>query len=161
VVNYRGFARRFLAERFGRRPIDLTRLSPRHATDFLLRHLRTMSPKRAQLMGCALRSFLRFSFLKAMTTVDLSRAVPTVRQYRKVTAPLAQEDVERVLATCDLATSVGQRDHAVLLLLARLGLRASEVVKLDLSDLRWRAGELVVRGKRRSPRPLAAPEGSG
>ncbi len=149
VVNYRGFAHRFLAERFGRQPIDLTKLNPRQATDFLLRHLRTMSPKRAQLMGCALRSFLRFSFLKAMTTVDLSLAVPTVRQYRKATVPryLAQEDIERVLATCDLATPVGQRDHAVLLLLARLGLRASEVVKLELGDLHWRAGELVVRGK--------------
>jgi site-specific recombinase XerD len=149
VVNYRGFACRFLAERFGRRATDLTKLSPRHATDFLLRHLRTMSPKRAQLMGCALRSFLRFSFLKAMTTVDLSLGVPTVRQYRKASVPryLAHEDVERVLATCDLATAVGQRDHAVLLLLARLALRASEVVKLELGDLRWRAGELVVRGK--------------
>lgn len=149
VVNYRGFAHLFLAERFGRRPTDLTKLAPRHATDFLLRHLRTMSPKRAQLMGCALRSFLRFSFLKAMTTVDLSLAVPTVRQYSKASVPryLAQEDVERVLATCDLATAVGQRDHAVLLLLARLALRASEVVKLELGDLRWRAGELVVRGK--------------
>ncbi len=148
-VNYRGFVRRFLAERFGRRPTDLTKLSPRHAPDFLLRHLRTMSPKRAQLMGSALRSFLRFSFLKAKTTVDLSLAVPTVRQYRKAAVPryLAQEDVERVLATCDLASAVGRRNHAVLLLLARLGLRAGEIVKLELDDLRWRVGELVVRGK--------------
>ena len=149
VVNYRGFVRRFLTERFGRRPTDLTKLSPRHVADFLLRHLCTMSPKRAQLMGCALRSFLRFSFLKAKTTVDLSLAVPMVRRYRKTAVPrfLAPKDVERVLATCDLTSAVGRRDHVVLLLLARLGLRASEVVKLELGDLRWRASELVVRGK--------------
>jgi len=149
AVNYRGFVRRLLAERFGRGSTDLTKLRPRDVADFLLRHLRTMSPKRAQLMGTALRSFLRFSFLKAETTVDLSLAVPTVRQYRKAAVPryLSAEDVERVLVTCNLASSVGRRDHAVLLLLARLGLRASEVVKLELGDVHWRVGELVVRGK--------------
>jgi site-specific recombinase XerD len=149
VVNYRGLVRRFLTERFGRRPTHLAKLSPRAVADFLLRHLRTMSPKRAQLMGSALRSFLRFAFLKAETEVDLSLAVPAVRRPRKAVVPryVGPKDVERILDTCDLTSSVGRRDHTVLLLLARLGLRAGEVVKLELDDLRWRAGELVVRGK--------------
>ena len=149
VVNYGGFVRRFLVEQFRQGPVELAGLTSRHVADFLLRHVRTMSPKRAQLMGCALRSFLRFLFLEAETTADLSLAVPTVRQFRKITVPqyLAAADVERVVASCDLAASVGRRDHAILLLLARLGLRASEIVKLELGDLRWRDGELVVRGK--------------
>lgn len=163
AVNYGGFVRRFLSERFGRGSTDLTELTSRDVADFLLRHLRTMSPKRSQLMGCALRSFLRFLFLKAATRVDLSFAVPTVRQYRKATVPrhLVAEDVERVLATCDLASSGGRRDHAVLLLLARLGLRASEVVKLELDDVRWRSGELVVRGKGEVHEKLPLPKDVG
>lgn len=61
---------------------------------------------------------------------------------------MPSEDVERLLRACDRSTSAGRRDHAILLLLARLGLRACEVVALQLDDLRWREGELVVRGKR-------------
>jgi site-specific recombinase XerD len=60
---------------------------------------------------------------------------------------LPAKDVKRVIASCDVATSVGRRDRALLLLVARLGLRAGEVVRLELGDLRWRSGELVVRGK--------------
>lgn len=149
VVNYRGFVRRWLNELFGNSPTQLADLVPREVTQFLLRHVQTLHPKRAQLMGSALRSFLRFLFLRTETRVDLSLAIPSVRQFRKSTMPrhLTAKEVERVLASCDLTTPIGRRDHAVLLLLARLGLRASEIVKLELGDLRWRASELVVRGK--------------
>lgn len=149
IVNYRSLLRPLLTEQFGDGPIRLTHLSPRDVTDFLLRHLKTMSPKRGQLLGCALRSFLRFLFLELKTKVDLSLAVPTVRQFRKAAVPqyLVAEDVERIIAVCDLGTAVGRRNRAVLLLLARLGLRAGEVVRLELGDVHWRTGELLVRGK--------------
>jgi len=161
--NYLSFVRPFLIERFGRGATQLENLTHRDVADFLLRHVRTMAPKRAQVMGTALRSFLRFSFLEAETAVDLSLAVPTVRQFRKATVPrfVSVEDVERILSGCDLATPVGRRDHAVLLLLARLGLRASEVVKLELGDVLWRVGELVVRGKAKVHDRLPLPKDVG
>jgi integrase/recombinase XerD len=71
-----------------------------------------------------------------------------------VSAFLSPEEVERVLTATDRLTSTGRRDHAILLLLARLGLRAGEIVALELDDIRWRAGEIIVRGKGRMLDPL-------
>ncbi len=149
LINYLGFIRSFLAERFGRGAVRPARLAHHDVAKFMLRHVQTMSPGRAKLMGTALRSFLGFLFLSAETTTDLSRAVPSVRQFRQRAVPkyITSEEVERVLAACDPTTPIGRRDHAILLLLARLGLRGGEVVKLELGDIRWREGELIVRGK--------------
>jgi integrase len=108
-----------------------------------------MAPTRAQALGTALRSFLRFLFLRGETGTDLARAVPTVRRWRLSSVPryLPEQDVERLLRACKRTSPTGRRNHAVLLLLARLGLRASEVMALEIDDLRWREGEVVVRGK--------------
>jgi len=148
-AGYRRFVRPFLDEWFGRGPKSLRELTHREVAEFLLRRVPTMAPRTAQGMGTALRSFLRFAFFEAETDVDLSLNVPTVRQFHKAKVPtfLPAKDIERVIASCDLATSVGRRDRALLLLVARLGLRAGEVVRLELGDLRWRSGELIVRGK--------------
>ncbi len=108
-----------------------------------------MHPKRAQYMASALRSFLKFLFLRGETVVDLAPSIPMVRQWRLAEIPrhIPAEDVELLLRSCDLASPTGRRNHALLLLIARLGLRASEVVALELDDLRWREGVLVVHGK--------------
>jgi integrase len=105
---------------------------------------------------CALRSFLRFLFLRGDTQVDLALSFPTVRRWRRtaVHPHLRPDEVERMLAACDRATAVGRRDHAILLLLARLGLRACEVASLRLEDVRWRSGEIVVHGKGKSVQRL-------
>jgi site-specific recombinase XerD len=118
---------------------------------FLIERIAHRSSESSRLLAVALRSFLRFLFLRGETPRDLSAAVPMVRTYRLsgVPALLSPEEVERVLSTTDQATTRGRRDHAILLLLARLGLRAGEIVPLELSDVRWRTGELVVRGKGR------------
>lgn len=149
IINYRGVVRSFLAELPSRRTPHVAAVSASNVTKFLLRHLGTVSPKRAQLLACALRSFLRFLFLEGETSADLSLAIPTVRQFRKATLPryVAPKDIERIVASCDLHKPVGRRDRAVLLLLARLGLRAIEIVRLELDDIHWREAELVVRGK--------------
>jgi integrase len=75
---------------------------------------------------------------------------PTIRDWRLATIPKAilPQEVERVVQACDLRTATGRRDRAVLLLLARLGLRAGEVVVMELDDIDWRAGELTIRGKK-------------
>lgn len=149
VTGYAQVAHAFVAERLDGGTTPPACLRPGVVHEFLLARVRRLSPKRAQYMGTALRSFLRFLFVRGETETDLSLAVPTVRQWRLASVPrhLPAEEVELVLRACDRSTPTGRRDHAVLLLLARLGLRASEIVKLEIGDVRWREGELVVRGK--------------
>ncbi|MHB8392265.1 MAG: tyrosine-type recombinase/integrase [Acidobacteriaceae bacterium] len=102
-----------------------------------------------RLMAVALRSFCGFLFLRGETSRDLAYSVPMVRKWRQSSVPrfLTPEQETSVLASTDRSTPRGCRDYAILLLLARLGLRASEIVSLDLGDIRWRSGELVVHGK--------------
>ncbi len=149
LANYLPIVRSFLAKRFGEGPIRLDELRPPDITRFILRHVRTISPGRARLMVTALRSFLRFLRLRGEIATDLAGAVPTAPNWRLATVPkfLEPTEVERLLNSCDQSTITGQRDHTILLLLARLGLRASEVVGLTLEDIHWEAGEIIVRGK--------------
>ena len=149
VDNYLPIVRRFLTERFGTNVILLEELVPEDITRFILRHAHTDSPCRAQLMVTALRSFLRFIYQQGQTATDLSMCVPTVANWDLSELPkfLKPEEVERLLQSCDKSSPIGQRDYAVLLLLARLGLRAGEVVHMVLEDIDWEAGELIIRGK--------------
>lgn len=139
--------RRFLDERFAGGPIRLQDLRPDDVTRCLLHH--APRPRGLQLYASVLRSFLRFLFQEGDTHRDLSSAVPTVRRWRLADVPryLKTAEVESLLASCDRTSPAGRRNYALLLLLARLGLRAGEVVRLELDDLDWRAGELTVRGK--------------
>lgn len=119
--------------------------------NFLLARAKGRSDEYTRLLATSLRSFLRFLFFIGETARDISSSVPMVRKYRMSAPPafLSPEQIERVLAATDRATPTGRRDYAVLLLLARLGLRAGEVVSLELDDVRWRSGEVVIRGKGR------------
>ncbi len=119
--------------------------------DFLLDRVRNRSSEYARLLAIALRSFFRFLYLREETAIDLSLSVPTVRKWRQaeITPFLSPEEVECVLSRTDRSKPRGRRDYAILLLLARLGLRAGEVVTLELGDILWRAGEVVIRGKGR------------
>jgi site-specific recombinase XerD len=146
---YASFAREFLADRY---PDGVPRLRDLRASDvskFVLTWTRTHPAGRARLLVTALRSFLRFLLQHGEIDVDLTAAVPSVAGWRLAGLPkyLPAEQVERVLASCDRSTTKGRRDYAVLVLLARLGVRAREVARLELDDIDWRAGELVVRGK--------------
>lgn len=149
ILNYRPFIRKFLVERFREGPFLLREVQPSDISNFVLRHAHAMAVKRAQLMTAAFRSFFRYLFQKEELQVDLAASVPTVANWQLSTVPkyLAPKEVERVLRACNRRTATGRRDYAILLLLARLGLRAGEVVALQLDDLNWRAGEIMVRGK--------------
>ncbi len=150
VQSYLGFFRQFLTEQRGETGSALATVSPSDIATFVQRHARVGSPGRAQLMTTALRAMFRFLFQAGELAVDFSVAVPTVPDWRLATLPrsLAPEHVERLLAACDRETATGRRDHAILLLLARLGLRAGEVVALALDDLHWRTGEITIPGKK-------------
>jgi len=149
ITRYRGFVSEFVDERLDRPRAQASALRAEEVRAFLLKRVPRMPPKCAQLMAGALRSFLRFLFVRGETRGDLALAIPMVRQERFVNMPrhLPAEDVERLLAACDLSSMTGRRDYALLLLLARLGLRAGEIMALQLEDVRWRGGEIVVRGK--------------
>ncbi len=147
--NYLPTVQRFLCERFGSGPLALTELRAQDVSRFILRHARTVSPARAQLMVTALRSFLRFLLQRGDIATNLAASVPAVANWHLSHLPkyLLAAQVEQLLQSCDRDSPTGQRNYAILLLLARLGLRAGEVVAMTLDDLHWEAGELTVRGK--------------
>jgi site-specific recombinase XerD len=150
VQTYLGFCRQFLTEQRGETWSSVGPLSASDVAAFVQRHARAASPGRAQLMTTALRAMFRFLFEVGELAIDLGVAVPTVPDWRLATLPrsLTPEHVERLLSAGDRQTPTGRRDYAILLLLARLGLRAGEVVALELDDLHWRTGEITVRGKK-------------
>lgn len=141
--------RHFLTERFGSDDIVASQISASDITRFVLRHARTMSCRSAQLMTSALRGFFRFLYFRGDIGSDLASSVPTVANRRMSELPksLDPEEVERLLQNCDQSTAIGQRDYAVLILLARLGLRAGEVVAMTLDDIDWEAGLMTIHGK--------------
>jgi site-specific recombinase XerD len=152
IAVYAPCARAFLAHRVTTTgQLALGTLDAQAIRAFLLAHVADRSTESARLLTIAVRSLLRFLFQREALARDLSCAVPMVRTYQQTGVPvvLSPAEVERVLATADRTTPRGRRDAAILLLLARLGLRASEVVTLELGDIRWRSAELVIRGKGR------------
>jgi integrase/recombinase XerD len=117
----------------------------------LLARSKGRSGEYMRLMAVALRSFCHFLFLRGDTPRDLYESVPTVSKYRQSSVPtfLTPEQGEALIATADRLTPTGRRDYAILLLLARLGLRAGEIVALEIGDIRWRSAEIVIHGKGR------------
>ena len=149
VDQYLAVARRFLSHCFPNGKVYLARLCAEHVTDFVSQDAANLGHRTVQLAASVLRSFLAFLFQKGRISTNLSSAVPRVagRSLSQLPRYLEQEQVGQVLRSCDRRRKVGKRDYAILLLLARLGLRAGEVVRLTLDDLDWHAGELLVRGK--------------
>src|SRR5664280_395980 len=99
----------------------------------------------------ALRMFLRFLIADGKCATGLDAAIPVLAHWRLSSLPryLHPDEVERVIASCDSATSIGKRDRAILLLLARLGLRAGDIVQLRLADVDWKEAGICVSGKGR------------
>ena len=99
----------------------------------------------------AARMFLRFLIADGRCAAGLEGAIPVLAHWRLSSLPryLQTEEVERVIAACDSATPAGKRDRAILLLLARLGLRAGDIVQLRLADLDWKEATISVSGKGR------------
>jgi len=149
VATYVPFIRRFLTDRFGNGRATLSRLCAGDVVRFVQRQAPRLHQKRAKLLTTALRSFLHYARYGGHISCDLAAAVPCVPNWSMASIPRAipPEAVRQLLASIDRRTPVGRRDYAILLLLARLGLRASEVVSLELDDFDWAAGQLNVRGK--------------
>ena len=149
-INYVPFIRQFLVSRFGRDRVDLSRLRAIDVLKFVRRAASQLKSKRVLLMTTALRSFLRFARYRGEITLDLAACVPSVASWSLSTLPrsLPPAQVEQVLADVrQRSTAVGRRDYAILLLLARLGLRGGEVGNLVLEDIDWENSRIAIRGK--------------
>ena len=149
VVQYCPFAAAFLSEHFGSGPVDLARLRGRDVIQFVLQQAARLSPARAKAATIALRSFLRYVRYCGGTQYDLAGTVPTVANWSMTAIPraIAPDHLRAVLASCRRDTPVGRRDYAILMLLARLGLRSSEIVSLTLDSIDWEASSIAVVGK--------------
>jgi integrase/recombinase XerD len=129
--------------------LDLEGLVAADVTRFVQGESRDGQVRGAKIVVSALRSLLHYLHLEGRTARQLASVVPAVAGWRWSSLPqgLEPEQVACLLASCDRRMAVGSRDYTILPLLVRLGFRAQEVASLDLEDLDWRAGEVVVRGK--------------
>jgi len=163
IVNYVPFISRFLKDRFGAGCVKLSSLCARDVVRFVQRQARRLQRKRAKLLSNALRSFLRYARYRGELRLDLATVVPSVANWSMPSIPrgIAPDQVRRVLSQIDRSTAVGRRDYAILLLLARLGLRSGEVTFLELEDIDWKAASLSVHGKCARRRQLPLPKDVG
>jgi integrase/recombinase XerD len=146
---YEPRARRFLAQCDGLEGLGLDALTAADVTGFVVRECPLLGGGSAQLLVAVVRSLLRYLYVAGLIAAPLDWAVPAVAVVRGRSVPrgLEPEVVAALLSSCDRRRTVGRRDYAILLLLARLGLRASEVARIALGDVNWGAGEILVHGK--------------
>jgi site-specific recombinase XerD len=163
LISYVPIVQRFLAAHFGNKPLRLQDLQPRDLHRFILRQVPLGSRTYSKCMVTALRSFLRFLCQRGSIKNDLASALFGVAHWRLSHLPksLPPDQVERLLRCCDRNTASGQRDYAILLLLARLGLRGGEVLAMTLDDLDWERGEILIRGKGQRLERLPLPKDVG
>jgi len=162
IAAYVGEARRLLVELGVGEVLRLRQLSAADISELVVREVRSMSVGSAKLMVTRLRSFLRFLAMRGIC-MDLSAAAPAVAGHRLSRLPrhIPWAEVQRLVESCDPGTPVGRRDQAIVLLLARLGLRACEVAALELGDIRWASGEILVHGKGSHDARLPLPQEVG
>ena len=132
-------------------PLDeaLSQLDAGGVISFVVDYCQGRNRESAKAMVTALRALLRFLHVAGYVPVSLAAAVPAVAGWRLASLPrgLDATVVERLLESCDRDTATGRRDYAILILLARLGLRGAEVATLELADIDWHGGEVLVHGK--------------
>ena len=163
VCGYVGVARLFLSECERPDGLDLQRLTAGDVMSFVVCQCRGRWAASATVLVTGLRSLLRFLLVAGYTDRQLAQAVPSATVWAGGSLPraLRAEALAAMRAGCDQHTVVGLRDLAILTVLQRLGLRAGEVAELELADVDWRHGEIVVRGKgnRQERLPLPADVG--
>jgi integrase/recombinase XerD len=164
VTTYMHTATLFLSWWAGEDEPGLDRLKATDVIDFVAAECRERRLGSASGLACGTRALLRFLFLSGRIGTELAPVVPSVAGWTLAGLPrfLEPDQINRLLASCDRRTTFGRRDYAVLVLLARMGLRAGEVAVLERGDIDWRAGEILLRGKgshqERLPLPMEAGE---
>lgn len=148
IKNRKTVVTTFLAQRFGQRSFQFSNITPRDLIAFVQKEA-VRRRNSIKTVETALRSFMRYLLFSGLVKQDLSTAIPSApnRRFTSIPRHLTADQVSRVLASCNRQTRTGRRDYAILLLLARLGLRAGEVEALKLDDIDWTTGTLTVHGK--------------
>ena len=163
VRSYTGVARRFLAGVAISDDAGAGALTAAGVTGFVRCECGRRGVASAKATVTGLRALLRFLYLDGQITAPLAGAVPSAACWQQAALPRAVSPAELalIMGSCDPCSVAGRRDLAIVMLLARLGLRAGEVAALDLGDINWRQGEITVRGKgsRRDSLPLPADVG--
>jgi site-specific recombinase XerD len=163
IIRHQPFIRRFLHEVCPAGVGDLGRISQEEVIRYIERHARDWSAESGKAMCWSLRAFLRYLHHKGLNPLALAGCVPSIRQWKLASLPtyLSTAQVQKVLHGCDRATAMGRRDYAILMMLAKLGLRADEVATLTLDDVDWRSGEMLVRAKGRQRARMPIPPDVG
>ena len=165
IHNYINAVRPFLVSELSRDgdKINWESLNAARVTAFVVARTPSQSRSLASSTVTALRSFLGYLYTEGLIKQQLTAAVPTVAGWRLAALPktLQPREVQALLEACDRRTRMGRRDFAVLTILVRLGLRASEVAGLRLDDIDWRAGSILIRGKGNQIEPLPLPQDVG
>ena len=148
--NYKRLIRPFLRASLGEDPIDPARLQPSHTMDFIASLRGRYSPRSMKTVRSALRSLFRYLRFEGICDERLEATVPAVAHWRLSTLPryLSEEHLGQVLGSLQSSTAYGQRDRAIVLCLATLGLRPGEVAGLRLEEINWRAGTVHVRTRK-------------
>lgn len=158
ILRHLPVIRRFLHEVCSGGADDLCEINQGDVISYIERHARDWSPSTGKAMCSSLRAFLRYLHHQGLNPLALADCVPSIRRWKLATLPtyLSAAQVRKALDGCDRETVMGRRDHAILLLLARLGLRADEVATLTLDDIDWRASEILVhaKGRQRARMPM-------
>ncbi len=142
-------SRYFLRTIFKVAKIDLRKISPKTINQFFLEYSFIKSASRVQHFTCSLRSFLRFLRQTQRLKENLADAVFSIANRKRSSYPevLSSDDIGKILQTCDRSKAPGKRNYAILVFLVNLGLRACEVCNLNLGDINWDNGEMIIRGK--------------
>jgi site-specific recombinase XerD len=163
IVSHLPAIRRFLHEVCPAGEDDLGRISQEEVIRYIERHARDWSPGTGKAMCWSLRAFLRYLHHQGLNPRALAGCVPSLRRWKLTSLPtfLAAAHVQKALDGCDRATAMGRRDYAILMMLAKLGLRAGEVATLTLDDINWRTSEMLLRAKGRQRARMPIPPDVG
>jgi site-specific recombinase XerD len=156
--------RGFLQHVFQEADPNWSRVGPEHVASYITMRAGHLSITCRRDPITPLRAFLRYMTSEGLLSASLECAIPPIRQWKHATLPtaLSPDDLAKVLAVSHERTVKGLRNRAILLLLARLGLRAGEVRRICLEDIDWRQGNLLIRaGKNHRERILPLPEDVG
>jgi integrase/recombinase XerD len=148
-VNYARFVRLFLEQRFPDGRVEVAELDAHDVVEFIAAATRRYQPRTVELVATSLRSFFRFLRGEGLGRDGLEDAVPMVPHRRSgLVRHLDPAPFEQLIRSLDTSSARGLRDRAIILCMARLGLRVSEVCRLRLDDIDWREGVISVRARK-------------
>lgn len=164
TINREGnVVRQFLLSLFAQKTLCFQNLTKNSLLTYISDCRKRYSSKNTQLIASTLRSFVHFLVINGQIKAEFTGYIPSIPSYRAAHLPefLTQNKVNQLLSSCDQNKSSGCRNYAILQLLVRLGLRASEVLKLSLDDIDWQQGNIHIYGKREKLRVLPLPQEVG